>query len=291
MYLPEFFLPAYANTEAFAKRDTRFNCQAVQEDRRAILVLECISCAIVTVYTSVRFLRSGLYTDCSGNQQPCEQAMNSLCAAFGACSGYRALASECSNFRHSGACVTGVIGVSATVEAVNLLRDLPLRRADGLLHMVVESPKGSGIKLKYTGDYFEWSRPLCLGLCFPFDVGFLPQTLAPDGDALDVMLLTDLASYPGVVVPAKVVGALKVEQRRDEQEPKRNDRIMLVPSNEHRSAIAEVESLSPRIRSEIEAFSHAALQLTGKITRHLGWASAAEAEELVAQAEAAFRAG
>lgn len=154
--------------------------------------------------------------------------------------------------------------------------------------MVVESPKGSGIKLKYTGGRFEWSRPLCMGLTFPFDFGFLPQTLAPDGDALDAMLLTDVASYPGVVVPVRVVGALKVEQTRDGQPPRRNDRIMVVPSHEHRSAIAEVASLSDRVRAEIEAFFTASLQLTGKRTSFLGWASAVEAERLVAKAEAEF---
>ncbi len=171
---------------------------------------------------------------------------------------------------------------------MNLLRDLPLRRHDALLNMVVECPKDSKIKLKYVEGRFEWSRPLPLGVRFPFDFGFLPQTQSGDGDALDAMLLTDLASYPGVVVAARVVGALKVEQKREGEAGKRNDRIMLVPANEHRAAIRDVEELSERVRKEIEAFFTASLALTGKNTRFLGWASAEEADVLVSKAEAAF---
>ena len=157
--------------------------------------------------------------------------------------------------------------------------------------MVVETPRGSGIKFAYdqANGTFVWSRPLIGGLTFPYDFGFLPQTVGDDGDALDAMLLTDLGSHPGVVVPSRVLGALRVEQFREGEPTKRNDRIMLMPLNEHRSAhIREVDALPDRIRQEIEAFFLASLQLTGKKIEFRGWAPAAEALGLIDGAAKAF---
>ncbi len=157
--------------------------------------------------------------------------------------------------------------------------------------MVVETPRGSGIKYAYASETetFVWSRPLIAGLTFPYDFGFLPQTVGDDGDALDAMLLTDLGSHPGIVVPGRVLGALRIEQFRDGQPTKRNDRIMLMPLNEHRSEhIQEVADLPKRVRDEIEAFFLASLQLTGKKIEFRGWASAAEARTLIDEAAEAF---
>jgi len=175
---------------------------------------------------------------------------------------------------------------------VNLQRDLPLHLADGEgVRMVVETPRGSGIKYAYdheTGT-FVWSRPLIGGMTYPFDFGFLPQTVAGDGDALDAMLLTDTPSHPGIVVPARVVGALRVEQLREGQPAKRNDRIMLMPINEHRSAhVGDVSVLPARVREELEEFFLASLRLTGKTIEFRGWANAEEASDIVSAAFAAF---
>ena len=175
---------------------------------------------------------------------------------------------------------------------MNLLRDLPLRLPKSAgIRMVVETPAGSGVKYAWDGDSqcVVWSRPLVGGLTFPYDFGFLPQTLGDDGDALDAMLLTDRGSHPGIVVPARVLGALRVEQFRDEAPAKRNDRIMLQPLNEHRSAhVRDVTDLPERTLSEIESFFLASLSLTGKRIEFRGWANAAEAEELVTAAAKRF---
>src|SRR5689334_23155915 len=124
--------------------------------------------------------------------------------------------------------------------------------ADGdVFHVVIESPRGSSLKLKFDADLkaMSISRPLMLGVFFPFDWGFVPSTKGPDGDPLDAMLLWDVASYPGVVVPCRALGVLQVEQNRRNHDPSeriRNDRIMALPIEARRERpIESVSALSP----------------------------------------------
>ncbi|WP_428268801.1 inorganic diphosphatase [Haliangium sp.] len=174
---------------------------------------------------------------------------------------------------------------------MNLLHELPLRDRAGNLRVVIEVPRGSAVKLKYdeeTGT-FVWSRTLTLGVTYPHDFGFLPQTLAGDGDALDAMVLAHASAYPGVVVPARALGTLRVEQQRVGQAVKRNDRVLVVPANAHRQHdIRDIADVPGRVRDEIEAFFGASLALTGKSVRFCGWADAAETATLVSEAHARY---
>src|SRR5689334_11439728 len=101
-------------------------------------------------------------------------------------------------------------------------------------HVVIESPRGSALKLKYEPRWqaMSVSRPLPLGVTFPFDWGFVPSTMAPDGDPLDALVLWDVPSAPGVVIPCRAIGVLQVEQNKvkdDRSERVRNDRILAIP--------------------------------------------------------------
>jgi Inorganic pyrophosphatase len=49
-------------------------------------------------------------------------------------------------------------------------------------------------------------------MTFPYDFGFLPRTLAPDGDPIDVLLLMDEPAYPGSAVRARLIGVMEGEQ-------------------------------------------------------------------------------
>src|SRR6185503_13012746 len=91
---------------------------------------------------------------------------------------------------------------------------LPTFADDDAIHVVVESPRGSAVKLKYDREHgvMTMSRPLTLGLTYPCDWGFVPSTHAPDGDPLDAFIMWDASVYPGVVVPCRPIGVLRVEQ-------------------------------------------------------------------------------
>ena len=177
---------------------------------------------------------------------------------------------------------------------VNLFRDLPLHDDEGNVRVVVEVPAGSNLKLKYDPNLnlFVWSRELSLGIAYPYDFGFLPQTLADDGDALDALVYSDNGSHPGVVVPGRAIGALRVEQQRDGGPPRRNDRIVVIPIHDHRNGtLTDASQLPARVLDELEAFFRASLVLTGKRIKLLGWADAREAREIVEQAAQSFQAG
>lgn len=167
---------------------------------------------------------------------------------------------------------------------MKLLRDLAPYDDKGRLLVVVETPSGSPVKLKYSGDHgaFMWSRALPTGLVFPGDYGFVPKTLAGDGEELDALVVGTSAGVPGVVVPCRVLGALELYQQRAPDPEKDNHRLLVVPANEHRlSHIHEASALGQRKLDELENFFRAYLALTGKTIRTAGWVDAASATAMV----------
>jgi inorganic pyrophosphatase len=157
---------------------------------------------------------------------------------------------------------------------------------DGSVHVVVESPRGSTVKLKYDADLdvFALSRPLVDGLAYPFDWGFVPSTRASDGDPVDAMILWDRATFPGVVIACRLIGVLAVEQN-SKQRPgtrERNDRVFGVPVNAPKfNALKEVRDVESRVREELETFFAAAVAFEGKDLKLLQWSGASAAYDLV----------
>src|SRR5229473_3333587 len=85
--------------------------------------------------------------------------------------------------------------------------------ATGEVNVFVEIPKDSNIKYeldKESGVIFV-DRFLHTAMWYPFNYGFVPNTLADDGDAVDVLVLSEYAVAPGTVIPAVVIGMLEME--------------------------------------------------------------------------------
>ena len=158
-------------------------------------------------------------------------------------------------------------------------------RDDGLLNVVVESPRGSTMKVKFdaASGLMMLSRPLPAGLAYPFDWGFVAGTRAADGDALDAMIVWDCTSYPGLLVPARLLGVLRVEQTsRSTGRRERNDRTLVVPGTAARFGdLRSVEDVPKRTLAELEQFFTAAVAFEGKELALLGWGDAEEAHAIV----------
>ena len=167
------------------------------------------------------------------------------------------------------------------------LTTLPTFASQDTVHVVVESPRGSALKLKYEPRWqtMSVSRPLPQGLTFPFDWGFLPSTRGADGDPVDAFVMWDVAGYPGVVMPCRVLGVLRVEQNAtnfDASRRIRNDRIIVIPlAAKRESDWKTVHDIPDRIRQECEQFTIASTVLEGKSVTILGWGEAPEALRLL----------
>ena len=164
------------------------------------------------------------------------------------------------------------------------LIDLPSSDEQGRLRVVVEAPRGSKVKLALEPELgvFLFDRALPLGVVYPFDWGFVPGTLAEDGDPLDAMVVFDGATWPGVVIPSRPIGVVRLVQRT-RGKTTRNDRIVAVPCDDER--LEDVRDLHAAVREELESF----FVLVGEATKEKkvtiqGWRGAASARKLVDEA-------
>jgi inorganic pyrophosphatase len=145
-------------------------------------------------------------------------------------------------------------------------------RAGRVATVVVETPRGSASKLAYRDDLgtFELERVLPAGMAFPFDFGFIPSTLAADGDPIDVLILIDAPLPPGCVVPTRLVGVIEASQTENDGTAERNDRLIGVAagSGSHASTTS-IKDLDDDHLGQIEAFFVDYNRLAGKDFRPL----------------------
>jgi inorganic pyrophosphatase len=173
----------------------------------------------------------------------------------------------------------------------NLLK-LPAYSDDGGLHVVIETPRGSRAKLDYDPKLrtFTLSKSLLAGLSYPYDWGFIPATRAEDGDPLDVMVIHEAATFPGLVLTCKIIGVLQVEQRSKGKKPKRNDRFFAVPRASHAEKdLSNVGDLTVAMRQELEKFFIATDELEDKQLKILGWKGPKAALKAIKQAGKAWQ--
>lgn len=108
------------------------------------------------------------------------------------------------------------------------VKNVPAQAGDDAVNVFVETPRGSRHKLDlHDSGLFRIALELPEGMRFPFAFGFVPQTQAPDGDALDILLLCDGSVPAGSLIEARLIGVLEMQNDEDGQMV-RNDRVVAV---------------------------------------------------------------
>lgn len=165
----------------------------------------------------------------------------------------------------------------------------PLNTDDGTLQVIIETPKGSRNKFAYDTKQriFSLARVLPAGMAFPYDFGFLPKTLAPDGDAIDVLLLMDEPAFPGCAVESRLIGVIEGEQI-DGKKRIRNDRLVAIAAANHMYAnIKKLKDLPKKTLDELQEFFVNYHKLEGKEYVLLGCKGRSAAMSLIRKAQKA----
>jgi inorganic pyrophosphatase len=151
--------------------------------------------------------------------------------------------------------------------------------------VVIEIPRGS--RNKYEVDHasgqIRLDRTLFTSTQYPADYGFVPDTLAEDGDPLDALVLVQEPTFPGCLIRSRPIGMFRMS---DENGP--DAKILCVPAGDPRQEnLRELDDLPRFDRLEIEHFFLIYKELEpGKSVEGQSWADRAAAE---AEVEASRR--
>jgi inorganic pyrophosphatase len=151
----------------------------------------------------------------------------------------------------------------------------------GALTCFVEIPKGSRNKYEYDREagVIKLDRFLFSSMVYPTDYGFIPETLALDGDPLDAMVCVSEPTFPGCVIPVKPIALLKMEDDKGV-----DDKVLCVPLQDPAwNTLESLDDISDALRDEITHFFSVYKDLEQKRVRVEGWYSR---EEALAEIEA-----
>jgi inorganic pyrophosphatase len=136
---------------------------------------------------------------------------------------------------------------------VDMVRDISAYadQEKRFLNVVVDIPKGSSNKFEYNedGGYFTLDRVLHHQMFYPFDYGFIPQTLEEDGDPVDVILLVTYPTFTGCVVKSRIIGIIETSD-----EEGKDHKVICVPISKvdpRWDHINSVDDLNSHMREEL----------------------------------------
>jgi inorganic pyrophosphatase len=151
----------------------------------------------------------------------------------------------------------------------------------------VEIPKGSRNKYEFDEDLnaIVLDRFLFSSMVYPTDYGFIPETLAEDGDALDAMVCVSEPTFPGCVIPVKPIALFRMADDKGT-----DDKVLCVPlSDPAWNTLDTLDDLPKALQDEIAHFFSVYKDLEQKKVKVDGWHSREEAVEEIEEARRRWR--
>ncbi len=156
-----------------------------------------------------------------------------------------------------------------------------------LVRMIVEIPKNSSNKYEYDGKLgvFRLDRTLYSPVHYPGDYGFVPGTLASDGDPLDVIAMVEEPSFSGCLIEVRPVGLLSMMDQEENDQ-----KIVAVPNRNPRyDQVHTMDQIFSHVRRELEHFFSIYKELEGRVTATQGWGGPMEARRAIVEARDRYR--
>ena len=168
------------------------------------------------------------------------------------------------------------------------LKDLsPGENAPDVVNAVIEVPSGSSNKYEYDPELgiFRLDRVLYSPMHYPGDYGFVPGTLADDGDPVDILVLITRATFPGAVLRARPLGFLEMSDEKG-----RDQKLLAVPVDDPRyDSNRHLDTISRHRLREIEHFFTIYKELEGKHTHVDQWHGMDETHALIGSTIEAYQ--
>jgi inorganic pyrophosphatase len=123
--------------------------------------------------------------------------------------------------------------------------------------IIIETPKGSAQKYDYEESLlcFKLNKILPAGMVFPFDFGFIPGTKGEDGDPLDIIVISEIKTFPGCAMDCRIIGAIKAQQTEKYGKSVRNDRFIGIPLvSTMFGNVNAIDKLPKKIFDQVEDF-------------------------------------
>lgn len=158
------------------------------------------------------------------------------------------------------------------------------------VEVIIEITKGSRNKYEIDADSGipRLDRVLYSSVHFPADYGFIPHTLADDGDDLDVLVMVEEPTFPGCRVVVRPIGVLIMKDEKG-----RDEKVLAVPLADPRyKGIKHIDQLEPHWLAEIKNFFATYKMLEdSKDAVVEGWQGPEVAKKLIVHYREAARAG
>jgi inorganic pyrophosphatase len=159
------------------------------------------------------------------------------------------------------------------------LCSLPASPAPGLVNLLVEIPAGSSNKYEYNAKagVMALDRVLHSSVRYPFDYGFIPNTLADDGAPLDAMVIMREPTFAGCLITARPIGVLDMVDCGAH-----DGKLLCVPdADPHQRGIRSIRQIAPNQLEEVAEFFRTYKNLEGRVVEILGWLDAEAVPELL----------